>query len=235
MYSWKTIFIVSLFLNITLLGGMYYIIHRLGGMKYMIHRINNRDIAGIYEHRKGFYDLLPMTKDAIVFLGDSITEYGQWEEFTQHPKVHNRGIAGDTTPNLLKRLDAITKGQPAKIFLMIGINDFLFFNRQEIIKNYTLVVNEIQKASPTTQIILQSILPVNGTIRRIEVNNEDVQLLNKDIQDLAAQKNLTYLDLHNLLTDKVGNLDAKYTRDGIHLNASAYLIWKELVLPYLQE
>jgi len=233
MYSWKTIFIISLFFNITLLGGMTYIIHRLGGLKYMIHRVNNRDISGIYEHRKGFYDLLPMTKDAIVFLGDSITEYGQWEEFTQHPKVVNRGIAGDTTPNLLKRLEAITEGQPAKIFLMIGINDFLFFDRHQIFKNYTRVVEQLQKESPKTQIYLQSILPVNGAIRRIEVSNEDIRLLNEDIQALAQQHRLPYLDLHNLLTDAQGKLDQQYTKDGIHLNAAAYLIWKQLVLPYL--
>jgi len=214
---------------------MGYITHRLGGVKYMIHRINNRDISGVYEHRKGFLDVLPMTKEAIIFLGDSITEYGQWEEFTQHPKVRNRGIAGDTTPNLLKRLAAVTKMQPAKIFLMIGINDFLFFDRHQIIKNYTQIVEQIQKESPNTQLYLQSVLPVNPTIRNIQLDNQEVLLLNKEIQALAVNAQVHYIDLHTLLVDEAGNLDKQYTRDGIHLNVGAYTIWKELVSPYFVE
>ena len=109
MRSWKIFFLLSIFLNLLLVASIGYITHRLGGLKYMVHRINNRDISGIYEHRKGFLDVLPMTKNAIIFLGDSITEYGQWDEFIPDPKVRNRGIAGDTTPNLLKRLEAVTK------------------------------------------------------------------------------------------------------------------------------
>jgi len=235
MRSWKIFFLLSLVLNLLLVSSIAYITHRLGGLKYMIHRINNRDISGIYEHRKGFLDVLPMVKEAIVFLGDSITEYGQWEEFMQHPKVRNRGIAGDTTPNLLKRLPAITKMQPAKIFLMIGINDFLFFDRHQIIENYRQIVERIKKDSPDTQLYLQSVLPVNPTIRRIEVDNQEIRLLNKGIQDLAAKEQLNYIDLHTLLADEAGNLDKQYTRDGIHLNVSAYTIWKELVRPYVSE
>ena len=232
MRSWKIFFLLSAFFNILLVASIGYITHRLGGLKYMIHRINNRDISGIYEHRKGFLDVLPMTKNAIIFLGDSITEYGQWEEFTQNPKVRNRGIAGDTTPNLLKRLSAITKSQPAKIFLMIGVNDFLFFDRHQIIKNYAQIVQRIKKESPNSEIYVQSILPVNPTIRRIQVDNQEVRLLNEDIKALAVKEQLTYIDLHSLLTDEVGNLDKQHTRDGIHLNVGAYTIWKELVTPY---
>jgi len=235
MQSYKNLFVLSLLLNLALIGSIAYIIHRLGGLKYMIHRVNNRDISGIYEHRKEFFNMLPKQKGGIVFLGDSITEYGQWEEFTQHPKVINRGIAGDTTPNLLKRLDHIIELAPTKIFLMIGINDFLFFNRHDIIKNYQKIVDRLHIGLPNTQVYVQSILPINPTIRRIVVDNEEVRLLNKDIQQLAKGKQFTYIDLHNLLKDANGNLDARYTLDGIHLKGAAYQIWKREIEDFLKE
>ena len=96
-------------------------------------------------------------------------------------------------------------------------------------------MEQIKKDSPHTQVYLQSVLPVNQTIRRIEVNNQEIRLLNKTIQDLAAKEQLNYIDLHSLLADEAGNLDKQYTRDGIHLNVSAYTIWKELVRPYIDE
>ena len=60
-----------------------------------------------------------------LFLGDSLTEYGNWRELFPGLDIKNRGIAGDTTDGVLHRLDGITALSPDKIFLMIGINDLL--------------------------------------------------------------------------------------------------------------
>ncbi|MEM9824041.1 MAG: GDSL-type esterase/lipase family protein, partial [Bacteroidota bacterium] len=58
------------------------------------------------------------------------------------------------------------------------------------------------------------------------IQNTYIQLINRAIQQMAQENNLTYLNLHDLLKDTEGNLQAKYTSDGIHLNAKAYLVWK---------
>ena len=233
MQSYKKLFVLSLLLNLALLASMAYIIHRLGGLRYMIHRVNNKDIEGIYEHRKGFFTMLPKQKGRIVFLGDSLTEYGQWEELTQHSNVLNRGIAGDTTPNLLRRLDHIVELAPSKIFLMIGINDFLFFDRPQILENYQQIVQQLTTQLPNTQLYLQSILPVNPTIRRIAMDNEEIRLLNQSIQQLATDQELIYIDIHHPLKDANGNLDEKYTEDGVHLNGLAYRVWHKEIAAYL--
>ena len=127
---------ISILANIILAGALFYLVQRLGGIKFMIHRISAGGLAGVYENRKNLFDHLTMQKGSIVFLGDSITEYGQWEELMQNPKVKNRGIAGDTTWGLLRRLSTITSTQPQAIFLMIGVNDFLFTDKSEILENY---------------------------------------------------------------------------------------------------
>ncbi len=69
------------------------------------------------------YDHLPDTRNEIVFLGNSITDGAEWYELLGNKRIRNRGISADVTEGILLRLDAITKLKPAKIFIMIGVND----------------------------------------------------------------------------------------------------------------
>ena len=65
----------------------------------------------------------PMVTGKIVFLGNSITEMGDWKKLTGDSTVINRGIGGDITFGILQRLDEVLNRKPSKIFLLIGIND----------------------------------------------------------------------------------------------------------------
>lgn len=76
-----------------------------------------------YDQRATLFEVLPTSKKDIIFLGNSITNGGEWAELIGNPHVKNRGISGDRTDGILDRLHVITKGKPAKIFLLIGIND----------------------------------------------------------------------------------------------------------------
>lgn len=76
-----------------------------------------------YYQRASLFESLPVTSEDIIFIGNSITDGGEWHELFNNPHVKNRGISGDTTQGVFDRLDAIVNGQPAKIFLMIGINN----------------------------------------------------------------------------------------------------------------
>ena len=118
--------ITSLILNIVLIIGILLIISKLGGFRYMYFKMKNRGVAGVYEHRKNLFQQLPNTSGEIIFLGDSMTEYGEWVEFFGNPNIKNRGIAGDMTDGILDRLDEVTASSPSQLFLMIGVNDLLF-------------------------------------------------------------------------------------------------------------
>ena len=227
--------IFSLLVNLVLVGALGYLVQRLGGLKFMIHRITAGGLAGVYENRKNLFEHLPLPKGSIIFLGDSITEYGQWEELMNHPKVKNRGIAGDTTWGLMRRLKGITSSQPKAIFLMIGINDFLFTDEKEIVENYTKIIQQIKAETPNSQLFIQSVLPVNSAVKNTVFDNKAIVSLNKSIQEIATKEGLPYLDIHQQLLDNSGVLKAKYTADGVHINGEAYTIWKEIVSPYLSE
>ena len=69
-----------------------------------------------YHQRVSLFRSLPQTTGDIVFLGNSITDGGEWTEMFADQKVKNRGISGDITPGLLNRLDEVYNRKPAKVF-----------------------------------------------------------------------------------------------------------------------
>jgi len=108
---------------------------------------------------------------ASLFLGDSITDGGEWCELFGDARLKNRGISGDVTWGVLDRLSEVTAGKPVKIFLMIGVNDLARGKTvEEIIANYETIVERIRRETPQTQLYIQSVLPVNpvfGTFKKI--------------------------------------------------------------------
>ena len=135
---------------------------------------------------------LPIHPDDIIFLGDSITEEGRWDEIYPDLPIKNRGIAADTTEGVLSRLESIVAGKPAKIFLMIGTNDLVWHavrKDAEILATYEEILEQIKTQAPATQVIVQSILP------RTKVFNRHIQRLNEGIKSLAERYSYTYLDL----------------------------------------
>ena len=73
-----------------------------------------------YNERKALFETTVDTENEIIFLGNSITEGGDWKVLFPNQNVINRGISGDTTDGILFRLDEITSSKPKKIFILIG-------------------------------------------------------------------------------------------------------------------
>ena len=190
-------------------------------------KMKTKNSAGVYEHRKNHFKELPMQKDAIVMLGNSLTQSCEWSELLENAKIVNRGIAGDMTGGLLLRLNEITQYNPAKIFLMIGVNDLNVHSIADILQNYQAIVADILLKTPSTELYLQSILPVNNQVRNSGKSNADIVFFNKEIENIASENGLVFLNLHSLFLDKNGQLDSSLTQDGIHLDSNGYLIWKK--------
>lgn len=221
----KILLIVSILLNILLIFILGYAVQRLGGPNAILSRIRNGGIAESYQHRTQILENLTIDSSNIVFLGNSLTEYGEWQEFFNNPNIRNRGITGEFTDGILRRLDPVVSGKPRQIFLMIGINDLILHRPPHILANYRAIVNQITLESPNTELIVQSILPVNNTVKNTGLANTDVLTLNEGIQKIVTEFNLRYVDLHKKFKDTSGKLNATYTLDGIHLNRAGYELW----------
>ena len=189
-------------------------------------------IPFIPEHtpvRVAKFEKEPIVTGKVIFLGNSITEMGDWKKATGDTTVINRGIGGDITYGILKRLKDITDRQPSKVFLLIGINDIGKDIPDALIADNDLkIVREIHSKSPKTQIYVESVLPVNSTMPNFPQHydkEEHVVALNKLLQANAGAGGYTYVDIFHLFVDADGRLQSQLTYEGLHVKPPAYIIW----------
>ena len=179
--------------------------------------------------RRSLFEKLPVTSKDIVFLGNSITDGGEWNELLANPRVKNRGISGDRSSWMLDRLDPIVGGQPRKLFLLIGTNDLAAGTpAAEVVANVRKIVERFQSESPRTKLYVQSVFPVNDSFKKYAAkhgrHDADIVAVNKGLQALCAEKGIVYIDLWTLLADKNGKLRADLTNDGLHLMGEGYIV-----------
>lgn len=169
------------------------------------------------------------TTGRIIFLGNSITEGGNWNELFKESPPLNRGISGDNTFGVLARLDEIVRHKPTKVFLLIGVND-LSKNAptHRVIENIFSIVGRLRAESPKTQIFVQSLLPVNPTHKKFPARfnkQADIETINAQLKKYAEPLKYTFVNLHGQFLDATMKLDLQYSTDGLHLNAAGYQHW----------
>lgn len=186
-----------------------------------------------YDQRELLFESMPTSTSDIIFLGNSITDGGEWSELFQNNRCKNRGISGDIIPGILNRLETVTKGKPAMVFLMIGTNDMARgASNDSIARGIRTIVQRIKKESPETHIIVQSILPTNdcyGLFTGHTKRWQDIPSINKLIRIVAIEEGVDYLDLFHYFANKEGKMDPQYSNDGLHLNAQGYSLWKTII------
>lgn len=169
----------------------------------------------------------------IVFVGNSITFWGNWIELLGNPYVRNRGIPGDITYGILERLPHIVDGNPAKIFIMIGINDLARgIPVRIILDNYKKMIEMIRSRSPSTRIYFHTLLPVNESFDKLKNHygkDEQIVRINAALRELALEESVQLIDLYQYFVDDKGKLKERYTWDGVHLTADAYQLWADVL------
>ncbi len=237
---------ISVTVNLFLLCLGILVVQKKGGLPYLIRKallikgthysakINSYN-SFYYRHRSSQFQILSRSGSSILFLGDSLTDECEWTELFEDPRIRNRGISGDTTDGILARLSQVIKHYPEKIFLMIGINDLLNEGKSpvQISQNYRIILASIQRETPATQVFIQSVLPINNQLYGMPLDSAKVTELNAYLQELAKEFSFSYIDLFTHLSDRQGQLDARYTLDGVHLIGPAYLLWKTAIEKYI--
>lgn len=174
----------------------------------------------------------PITKKDFVFLGNSITAGTNWAKLLNLPQAKNRGISGDITFGVLDRLQEIIDGKPAKIFILIGINDISRdIPDSVIVNNYKKMIARIRKGSKKTQIYFNTLLPVNSSFEKFKKHygkDQHILYVNEQIKSLSA-KNVTVIDLYPVFLDKDNHLKAELTKDGLHLIPEGYRVWSDFL------
>lgn len=192
----------------------------------------------LYHQRASLFEELPIKNTDVVFLGNSITHFGEWHELLNNPNIKNRGISGDIAQGVYDRLDPILNGKPAKIFLLIGINDVSHdVAADSIVRAISKIVLKIGTNSPQTKLYIQSVLPVNpdfGLFLKATTRGDEVLKINSGLKELCSKHGLTYIDAYSALKEEASEkLRPEFTNDGLHLLGKGYLKWVEVLRGYL--
>lgn len=183
----------------------------------------------LYASRIATFEAEPVVTGRVIFLGNSITQGGDWAALTGDSTVINRGIGADLAFNLRKRLADVTRRRPSRLFILIGINDISKDIPDAVIASeYRALVDSVKAQSPETRVYVQSILPLNPTVQNFPQHYDKqarVIAVNRLLRRMARDAGVRYVDLWPLFVDRRGLLDARLTGDGLHLNRQGYERW----------
>jgi lysophospholipase L1-like esterase len=233
----RYLLMASLFVNLGAVFGVVNVVRGRGGIAYLkayLRKDPNANIDQAAVMREDMFRVLPSPRSRpIVFLGDSLTSSCEWRELFGHRlTILNRGIGGDTSAGVLKRVSTVAALRPVAVFLMIGTNDaqLLGYAPTDTLRNYRLIIQELRQSSPDTRIYAESLLPSQAP--KFNKWSDEV---NRGIRQLADGDSVTFVDLRSAFLDSNYVLNERYTFDGLHLNGDGYLLWKRQIDPLVQE
>src|SRR5689334_20494028 len=198
----------------------------------------------------------------VVFMGDSITDFWNLEEsFPGKPYV-NRGIGGQTTPQMLVRMyPDVIELKPAAMVVLAGTNDVARNTgpeTAEMIQQNIMAMTELAQHHGI-KVILCSVLPVSdypyqrsqnapaapaagrGGPPRIPAKMTDshpagdILKLNAWMKDYAAKVGALYVDYFSVTVDERGWLKDAFSMDGLHPNAEGYKVMTAVLVPAIQK
>lgn len=173
----------------------------------------------------------------VVFYGDSITD--AWTRnggkfFPGKPYV-NRGISGQTTPQMLVRFrQDVIDLHPTAVVILAGTNDIAGntgAETQEQIEGYFRSMVELAKQN-NIRVVISSLLPAaDYPWRRGLEPSPRIIALNKWLQEYCASEHLVYLDYYTSMAMPDGSMKKELTLDGVHPNAAGYAVMESLAQP----
>ncbi len=192
------------------------------------------DFGQVAHYRDANAALKPLApgENRVVFFGDSITEMWKFEDYFSGKPYLNRGVGGQTTPQMLVRFrqDAIDL-HPNVVIILAGTNDIAGntgpMRLEDIEANYTSLA-ELARANHL-KVVFASVLPVHNYTPLsqdffAQRPPEKIRALNRWLQDYCAANGLVYLDYFSAMVDDKGLLRRELAEDGLHPNAAGHKI-----------
>jgi lysophospholipase L1-like esterase len=238
----KTILIISIFFNLIFITFVIKKIYDIYFSNSLSHQIvlDDKDNIKYWLNRNQLFEVLPKDTNSIIFIGNSLTQNFELAELFNNTKLKNRGINGDLVEGVINRLGPIIESKPKKIFIEIGVNDLgIGIHRHRVIRNYKKLIDILLNNCKSTKIYINSLFPVevgrkiHPTFCNESVKN-DIIKINEDLYEYAKEKKITFIDTHKKF-ELNGQLNPKYSVDGIHLTGEGYLLWSDILRPYVNE
>jgi lysophospholipase L1-like esterase len=196
------------------------------------------DFGELARYRDGNAALAPpgTKENRVVFLGDSITDYWKLPDYFPGKPYLNRGIDGQTTPQMLVRFrQDVIDLHPKVLVVLAGTNDIAGVTgptrNEDIEANYTSMA-ELARAH-NIHLVFSSLLPVYNYTEDAKESfalrpAERILVVNRWLEHYCAKNGFVYLDYFSALVDEHGMLKRDLSDDGLHPNAAGYKIMAPL-------
>lgn len=194
-----------------------------------------------YKQENSEIGLPSENENRVVFMGNSITE--GWiiadPDFFKENSFINRGISGQTTPQLLIRFrQDVVNLKPKAVVLLAGTNDIAGNtgpSSLEMIEDNIMSMVEISKAN-NVKVILCSVLPVFDYPWKQGINpSEKIVELNRRIKSYSEENQIIYADYFSAMVDEKNGLKKEYSKDGVHPNLEGYKVMKPIIEKAIKE
>jgi lysophospholipase L1-like esterase len=168
-------------------------------------------------------------RPSLALVGDSLTAGGDWSAWFPERSVTNLGVGGDTTDDVLARIDDIVAADPDSVALLIGTND-LGTRRpvEHLVRNVEYLLVSLRRDLPGARMLVQSILPRGREFA------DQIQDANRHLRQFSPTVHAQYLDLWPAFALEDGELDPQYSDDRLHLNEAGYRAWLGELQPALE-
>ncbi len=233
--------------------------------KSLADQLQDWNQLGRYHQANEELKKIPAVRGRVVFMGDSITDGWRLEEYFPGQPYVNRGISGQTTPQMLVRMyPDVIELKPAAMVLLAGTNDIARNtgpSTAEMIQQNIMAITDLAQHNGI-KVLLCSILPVSdypfleqqkagvppptagrgpgrGPMLRMRMTPgrppADILKLNAWMKEYAARVNAVYVDYFSAFVDEKGWLREGLANDGLHPNAEGYKIMVPLVSAAIQK
>ena len=214
-----------------------FIAYALFFLSRALSQVENLDWPNLGKYEKDNQRIKTVTKkgNRIVFIGNSITEGWDWHypEYFKEKGYINRGISGQTTPQMLIRFrpDVIDL-DPDIVVILAGINDIAENTGPSSVKSITdniISMSELAIAN-NIKVIISSIIPAKNFPWRPQIDPPyKILRVNDILHSYALKNNLVYLDYFSKMHDGDGGLIKKYGIDSVHPNKAGYILMSQLL------
>jgi len=173
-------------------------------------------------------------QNRVVFMGNSITEGWSHHDstFFKNKSYINRGIGGQTTPQMLIRFKQdVIDLHPKVVVILAGTNDIAGNTGPSTLKMIVDNIGSMTEIARANHIepIISSVHPAYDYPWRKGLKpNEKIPSLNELLKAYAKKHNLIYLDYFSAMVDDQNGLIAAYTYDGVHPNKKGYQVMAPL-------
>ena len=187
----------------------------------LLQQYYDNKVAGFAEENKTLGEV------DVAFIGDSITDGWVLSDYFPDYKTANRGIGGDTTFGVEKRLQvSLYDINPRVVVMLIGGN-----NLDTMMENYENILISIKENLPESQVILCSLTAMGGEWAR---NNPKAVANNLQIKRLAEKYGFSFVDYYTPLYDENEGMKPEYRADDVHPNSTCYTVMANILRPVLE-